>query len=284
MAARSTKAQSKAEVQSAPEVVAVVKRTVSPYSLMSLASSITDNAGLLFIALSIFIVGFLVGSLWTENKMLKSGTGTGTPTAAAQPTGQQGAPTTPTTATVDLGDFPVKGDKNAKIAIVEFADMRCPFCKKFFQETEPQLIKEYVDTGKAKFAFRNYSFLGPASTLAANAVECANEQGKFWQMYDYLYTNQPSESDTSMYTNENMTKIATQLGANGGTFNQCMVSTKYASKITADIAAGNQVGGGSLGTPSFVIGKIGDDGKVSGQLLVGAQPIDAFKTILDAIK
>jgi len=256
----------------------------APYSMGALFATLRDNAGLLFIGLSIFIVGFLVGSIWTENKLLKNGTGVAAqPAATAAPTAG-GTPTQPTTATVDVGKIPARGKDSAPIAIIEFADLRCPFCKQFFTDTEPQIIKDYVDTGKAKFYFRNYAFLGPASTLAANAAECANEQNKFWEFYDYMYANQPSESDTSMYTNDNMTKIAGDLGVDKTKFSSCLTATKYADNITKDIADGNQAGGGSMGTPSFVIGKVGSDGKVTGALLVGAQPYATFQQTLDALK
>ncbi len=274
-------------IQSEPMTPVMAAEPMAPYSMGSLVKVAKNNAGLIFIGLSIFIVGFLAGSIWTENKLLKSGVGT--PVAAAQPAAA--APTapgaqapTPTQATVTTGNLPARGNANAPIAIVEFADLRCPFCKQFFDVTEPSIIKDYVATGKAKFYFRNYAFLGPASTLAANASECANDQGKFWDMYDYLYKNQPSEQDTSMFTNDNLTKIATGLGVNGPKFSDCLTNTRGAANVAADIADGNQAGGGSMGTPSFVIGKVGSDGKVTGSLLVGAQPYSAFQTALNAIK
>ncbi len=257
----------------------------SPFSISSMIRGFSNNAGLLFLGLSVLIVGFLAGSLWTENKLLKAG-GLAAAPAAGQPAAAApaAAGAQPTTATVDVGHFPFKGDKNAKIAIVEFADFRCPFCKQFFDQTEPSIMKDYVDTGKAKFYFRQYQFLGPASTLAGNAAECANDQGKFWEYYDWLYKNQPSESDTSMYTNEKMTSVATTLGLNGQKFSECLVANKFNDNLGKDVADGNQAGGGSMGTPSFVIGKIGADGKVSGSLLVGAQPYSAFQAALDALK
>lgn len=266
------------------EPLSVMEVQRSPYSFTSFFNALRDNAGLIFIALSILIIGFLMGSIWTENKLLKTGSsGTGT-TITADPVDPNAAPVQPTTATVDVGTLAFKGDKNAKIAIVEFADMRCPFCKQFVTDTKPQLVKDWVDTGKAKMYFRNYAFLGAASTLAANANECANEQGKFWQFYDYMYANQPAESDTTMYTNDNLAKIAGDLGMDKAKFTSCLTAAKYSGNLAKDLADGNQAGGGSMGTPSFVIGKIGADGKVSGALIVGALPYSTFKSTLEAIK
>ncbi len=289
MAARNTK------VSASPEPVVPMaqyempryqQQYSSPFSISSMIRGFSNNAGLVFLGLSVLIIGFLAGSLWTENKLLKSGSNFvagGAQPVASVPPAAAGAQQ-PTTATVDVGHFPAKGSKDAKIAIVEFADLRCPFCKQFFEQTEPSILKDYVDTGKAKFYFRQYEFLGPASTVAGNAAECANDQGKFWEFYDYMYKNQPSESDTSMYTVDKLTPVAVTLGMNGPKFSECLTANKFNDNLGKDLADGNQAGGGSLGTPSFVIGKIGADGKVTGALLVGAQPYSAFQTALDAIK
>lgn len=184
---------------------------------------------------------------------------------------------------LDLGHFPVKGSDSAKVAIVEFGDMRCPFCKQFFDVTEPQILSQYVNTGKVKFAFRNYQFLGPASTLAGNAIECANEQGKFWEYYDYLYKNQPDERDTSMYTSDKLTSVASNLGLAGTQFKTCLDQAKYSKNLTADMNAGQQVG--ITATPSFIIGKLDSSGKkiIDGKIIEGAQPFAAFQSIIDPL-
>lgn len=99
-----------------------------------------------------------------------------------------------TRATVDVGGFPIMGDQNAQVTIVEFADFQCPFCEKFYSATEPSIIKDYVKTGKAKFAFRNYAFLGPESNTAAEGAYCAQDQGKFWEYHNFLYQHQGQEN------------------------------------------------------------------------------------------
>lgn len=170
---------------------------------------------------------------------------------------------------VAIGHLPPLGNPNAKVKIVEFGDFRCPFCDRFFKEVEPQL-KEYLDAGKAVFYFRHYQFLGPASVVAGNAAECANEQNKFWAFHDYLYQNQPPESDTSLYTTANLTKIAGKLGLNTAQFSSCLASQKYSQKVEEDLTAGQQAG--TTGTPTVFI---------NGQKIVGAQPYANFKAIID---
>lgn len=204
-------------------------------------------------------------------------TGTGTPAAALPSI----VPQAPIKATVSLGRLPTKGNSSAKVAVVEFADFRCPFCEKFFTATESQLLKDYVDSGKVKFAFRHFQFLGPASITAGNAAECANEQGKFWDYHDWLYKNQPPESDTSMYTTDKLTAGAQTLGMDGSKFSSCLSSTKYANNVTGDQADGTKIG--VNGTPTFIVGKVDGSGNVSGTLLVGAQPYSAFQQAIDPL-
>jgi len=77
---------------------------------------------------------------------------------------------------------------------VEFADYQCPFCEKFYTDTFPDIKKNYIDTGKIKFVYKNLAFLGKESTDAANASMCARDQNKFWEFHDYLFTHQGSET------------------------------------------------------------------------------------------
>src|SRR5216684_3451568 len=154
-----------------------------------------------FYVLALLIMAFSLGMLTTKISILQQNKTLATTTAQAQTAPQKAA-------NVVLGDYTPKGDANAKVKIVEYGDLRCPFCQKFFTDTEPQILSDYVNTGKASLTFVNYAFLGPASIVAANAAECANEQGKFWDFHDYLYKNQPSESDTSIFTTDGMTQIA----------------------------------------------------------------------------
>ncbi len=221
-------------------------------------------AGLLVVA------AFLIGSLFTKVQMLEKGTTVVGATTATVPNQPQ-VPAPGQRVNVTVGHLPPKGKADAKVKIVAFEDFRCPFCDRFFKDTEPQIIKDYVDTGKAVIYFRNYQFLGPASIVAGNAGECANEQGKFWEYHDYLYQNQPDESDTSMYTTDKLTSIAVNLGLDENKFKSCLDSKKYDKNLSDDLNAGQQAG--VNGTPTTFI---------NGLSVVGAQPYAAFKTIIDA--
>lgn len=207
---------------------------------------------------------FFIGSLYTKVQFLEKGSGN---VAGTQPSPS----TAPQKVDVGLGHFPLKGDKNAKVKIVEFADFRCPFCERYWTQTEPQIIKDYVNSGKVAIAFRQWAFLGDASVVAANAAECANDQGKFWDFHDYLYKNQPPESDTSMFNTDTLTTAAVNLGLNGDTFRSCLNNRADQAKVQTDFTDGQKAG--VTGTPAFFI---------NGTPLVGAQPYSAFKAAIDA--
>lgn len=181
-----------------------------------------------------------------------------------------GQPVAPVDVKVSDSDH-VLGNKNAKVTVIEFADFRCPFCERFYQQAEGQLLKEYVNTGKARFIFKHYAFLGPQSTWASEAAECAAEQGKFWEYHNWLYNNQAPESNLAYYSKANLTKYAGQVsGINTGQFAACLNSDKYASRVSADLSQGQAAG--VTGTPTVFI---------NGQKIVGAQPYASFKAVID---
>lgn len=103
-----------------------------------------------------------------------------------------GSATGVTRETVGLGDLPVLGKENAKITLIEFSDYQCPFCGRFFTQTEGQLKKEYVDSGKVKFYYRDFPLpqIHPGAQKAAEAARCAGDQNKYWQYHDLIFQNQ----------------------------------------------------------------------------------------------
>jgi len=165
---------------------------------------------------------------------------------------------------------PVLGDKDAPLTIVDFSDFQCPFCGRFEAETFGQIKKEYIDTGKVKWVYRDFplSFHQNAQK-AAEAAECANEQGKFWEYHGKLYATQSIWSNTDGISN--FKSYASELGLNADKFNTCLDSGKYKSEVEADAVDGSRAG--VSGTPSFVVGK---------KLVVGAQPFSAFKQAIDS--
>ncbi|MEK7087440.1 MAG: DsbA family protein [Patescibacteria group bacterium] len=169
---------------------------------------------------------------------------------------------------VTSSDF-VLGDQNAPVTIVEYGDFQCPFCGKFFKETESVLRENYIKTGKVKFIYRDFAFLGQESFWAANAARCAGEEGKFWEYHDYLYSNQRGENQGA-FSKINLKSFAATLGLDKEKFNSCLDSDKYLEEIKKETKAGADAG--VQGTPGVFI---------NNQLYVGALPTATFTQIID---
>jgi protein-disulfide isomerase len=188
--------------------------------------------------------------------------------------GQPPQPTLPTS--IDVAGLPVEGDSGAKVAIVEFTDFQCPFCGRYATQTYPQILANYINTGKIKYFYEDFPLpMHPNAAPAANAAHCAAEQGKFWEMHDSLFANQNAlgQSDFS--------GRAQTLGLNVTQFNACVTASKYGDAVQKSMTLGNSLG--ITGTPTFYIGTIRDDGSVApDKQIMGAQPYDQFKAALDA--
>ncbi len=167
---------------------------------------------------------------------------------------------------------PVLGSENAPITMIEFGDYQCYYCNNFFHNTESDIVKNYVDTGKVKMYFKDFTIIGQDSVTAANAAHCAQEQGKFWEYHDILYTNWSGEN-TGWASATNLTQFSKQLGLNQDEFNQCMSQSKYISVIRGSVSDANNLG--LTGTPDFFI--VGPDNTVT--KVVGAQPYAVFDEI-----
>ena len=235
-------------------------------SLISLSKLKTNQ---ILVALLI-VAAFLIGVLVTKVQYLEKGQGS-TAIPSAQTPDQQAQQGLQPGQKVDVkvGKLPVLGKDNAKVTVIEFADFQCPFCQKWFTENEGNLIKDYVNTGKVRFSFRHFAFLGQESNWAGEAAECANEQGKFWQFHDYLFKNQQGENQGA-FAKDKLKGFAASLGLNTSSFNSCLDSGKYTKAVTDDTQEGQTAG--VNGTPTVF---------VNGQTIVGAQPYSALKTLID---
>ena len=90
---------------------------------------------------------------------------------------------------------PVLGNPDAPITLVEFGDYQCHYCNVFFENTEEEIIKKYVETGKVKMIFKDYNIIGPDSINASHGAHCAKDQELFWQYHDILYSNWAGENN-----------------------------------------------------------------------------------------
>ncbi len=95
---------------------------------------------------------------------------------------------------VDLADGRALGKKTAPVTVELWEDFQCPFCQRFTEQVEPQLVSTYIATGKVRLVYRDYAFLGQESFWAEIAARLADQQGKFWPYHDYLFANQVGEN------------------------------------------------------------------------------------------
>ncbi|MDE2399649.1 MAG: DsbA family protein [Patescibacteria group bacterium] len=169
----------------------------------------------------------------------------------------------------------VIGNPQAKVTLVMYEDFQCPFCGKFFKESEETIRSTYVQTGSVQFVYRDFAFLGPESDRAAQAARCAGDQGKFWEYHDYLFTHQSGENQGA-FADPSLKSFAKNLGLNSATFNGCLDAGKYVQVIND---AKNEGGtAGVTGTPKgFILvgGKVVDT-------IDGAEPFTTVKTKLDS--
>lgn len=165
----------------------------------------------------------------------------------------------------------VLGKADAPVTLVEYSDFQCPYCLRHFSDTHGRLLTEYVNTGKVKILFKNFPIpeLHPQAIQAAIAAECAADQGKFWAYHDILF--QRLGTRTADYTAAGLTGYAVSFQLDRERFDACLRDEKILARINADRAEGNRLG--VRGTPTFF---------VNGQTLVGAQPFEAFKAVIDS--
>lgn len=167
----------------------------------------------------------------------------------------------------------VLGDPDAPVTVVEYSDYQCPFCGRFFAQTEPQIRANYIQSGKVKLVYRHLVVISQESADAANATECAKDQGKFWDFHDAMFAAEMKDGEER---NGNLNRslfmsVAGQLQMNTAEFGSCLDSGKYASKVNTDSATAKVLGVNA--TPTFF---------VNGLMIQGAVPFSDFKSAIDS--
>jgi protein-disulfide isomerase len=158
---------------------------------------------------------------------------------------------------------PAKGPEGAPVTIVEFSDFQCPYCKQA-KATADQVFTNFA--GKVRLVFRDYPLpFHDKAKKAAEAGHCAEEQGKFWEMHDWMFDHQDKLDVPSLMEG------AKGLGLDPQRFDPCLDGGKYAAKVAENTKAGEEAG--VTGTPAFFI---------NGKLLSGAEPYEKFKELVEA--
>ncbi len=214
-----------------------------------------NNTGIITVIAVIAVIGFIAMTFAYLGKANSSAT-------LGADTGANGAPADKVDITVTASDH-VRGDSNAPVTIVEYSDYQCPYCAQF-QTTMQTVMENYP--GQVRWIFRHFPLtsLHPYALKAAEAAECAGEQGKYWEYSDQLYANQPEFSPDYFST------LAGEMNLDTGKFNDCVNSNRYAAVINSDSATGQKYG--ITGTPTFF---------VNGVRYKGAMTFTQIKPIID---
>ncbi len=229
----------------------------------------TDIKNYVIVALATALI--VLGLVWIRD----SGNSTGPSDAALVPSQPSAAPVPTVKVDMDalVDDDPFMGKENAPVTIIEWSDYECPFCKRFYDQTLPQIKSEYIDTGKVKFVYRDFplSFHQNAH-IEAQAAECAKDQGgdtAYFKYHDVIFKR--TISNGLGIAVDQLPVIARDIGIDVTAFNTCLNSGKFKAEVDKDFSDGSAAG--IQGTPGFII---------NGKLVSGAQPFSVFKQIIDA--
>jgi len=171
---------------------------------------------------------------------------------------------------------PFQGNVSAPITIIDFSDFQCYLCNRYVKNTEPLINQSYIQTGKVALVFKHVPNRGLDSMDAALAAQCTNEQGKFWQFHNLLYSNQKL-IDSGWVSKENLKNFALQIpGLDSQQFDSCFDSEKYKSFVQKDTDLALSFG--FMETPSFIIENSNGSNP---EMLAGAHPFESFKAVID---
>ena len=176
----------------------------------------------------------------------------------------------------EIGDNEIEGSSSARLIMVQFSDYTCHHCSLYTKDTYPEILKNYVDTGKLRYVIVDYPLPGniPA-TAAAEAVHCASDQGKFRDMHEIIMSQQESLND--------LNSLASFIDLDMDKFKSCMESKKYEAVVNENIEIGVNLKIPSV--PNFIIARVDPENpaKVTGiSYIRGAKPYAYFKHEIDS--
>jgi protein-disulfide isomerase len=172
------------------------------------------------------------------------------------------------------------GEPSAAVTMVEFTDYQCPFCRRHAQQVLPNIIADYVNTGKVRYVIREFPLtqIHPRAARASEAALCAGDQGRYWEMHGKIF------SEPNRLADEDLIAHAEALGLDGARFRACLEEGRHRARVEADMAAGAKAG--IAGTPSFLLGLTdpADPNKlVATELLQGALPYPQFRAAIEKL-
>ncbi|MSQ29585.1 MAG: hypothetical protein EXR68_03745 [Dehalococcoidia bacterium] len=210
----------------------------------------------IFITLVVALI-FVAGLIYMNRPGVTAGSAAYQPTTRAQVNGR------------------TAGNPDASVKLIEFADFQCPFCKRFADDGGKKLLEEFVNKGTVSLQFVSFAFLGEESRRAAEAAECAADQGRFWDYHDLLYLRQGAEN-SKVFSAGNLKRFAAELKTHfsdfdTGKFVRCL--DDGAKRATVEQQTKQASDAGVKSTPSFLI---------NGVPMSGVQPIETLRQAIEA--
>jgi protein-disulfide isomerase len=179
---------------------------------------------------------------------------------------------------VGVDGAPVNGRPTAPVTIIEISDYHCPFCRRHFQQTQPQLNANYINSGKVRHVFLHYPIdqLHPDAFRSHEAASCASDQGKFWELHTKLF-------EKPVRTIDQLVPLGQAAGLNVDAFRSCLESGKHSTEVKDSVARIQKMG--ISGTPAFLIGRTpsGKEPMKVSKFVEGAQSYEAFQKAIDEV-
>lgn len=172
----------------------------------------------------------------------------------------------------------IKGASQASVVVVEFSDFQCPFCARHATSTYREIVREYVDTGKVRYAFMHFPIesLHPRAFREHVAAACAADQGRFWEMHGRLFATQRTPGVDALGSH------ATAIGLDAARFRSCLASERRAADVRGAMSIGSALG--ITGTPTFLIGIMERDDKFRTMTVIaGAKPYPVFRDAIETV-
>ncbi len=180
---------------------------------------------------------------------------------------------------INITSAPARGRADAKVTMIEFSDFQCPYCGRHVRETMPQIDREYIQTGKVRYVFRDFPIdsLHPQAPKAHEAANCAGDQGKYWEMWERLFANPRQLSPAELLEH------GKAVGVDPARLKQCLDSGRYTAAVNASVQ--EAVNLGATGTPAIFFGMTepGSNTVKVVRVLRGAYPYDRFKQTIDEL-
>ncbi|GAA3724896.1 hypothetical protein GCM10022205_06200 [Spinactinospora alkalitolerans] len=170
----------------------------------------------------------------------------------------------------DSGDPMAVGDADAPVVLIAYSDYQCPYCQKWVQETQPELVERYVEEGEMRIEWREFPYMGEASRTLAVGARAAAEQDMFWEYHGTVYEAMEELKGAGPQLEERVAELAAEAGLDRDRFAEDLDREDLAAEVDADFSEGQQIG--VNGTPAFLI---------NGDPVMGAQPLPTFTSSID---